>query len=82
MGNQSQHPPEQQFIDSGQFQHLKVKKIPRLLGVGVFTTATFHRGQLIVRYAGETIAVEEGERRRKLHEEESMKSICACFAVC
>ena len=45
-----------------------------MLGVGVFTTATFKRGQLIVRYAGETIAVEEGERRRKLYEE-SMKSI-------
>lgn len=37
-----------------------------MLGVGVFTTATFHRGQLLVRYFGETISVEEGSQRQAI----------------
>ena len=51
------------MIDSGTFYNLKVKKIPRICGVGVFTTAAFNTGDLLVRYFGETIPLDEGVRR-------------------
>ena len=43
-----------------------IRKIPKLCGVGVFSTKGFAAGAVIVRYAGDTISFTEGQRRDKL----------------
>lgn len=45
---------------------LVVKKVPRLLGVGVFARRTFAVGTIVTRYMGETITLAEGELRDQL----------------
>ena len=45
---------------------IQVRSIPIVGGVGVFATESFSRRQVLVRYVGDKISIEEGERR---HEE-------------
>ncbi len=51
------------MIDHGTFHDLLLRKIPKLGGLGVFTRACFKRGELLVRYMGQTISREDGEAR-------------------
>ena len=45
-----------------------MRKIPRIRGVGVFATATFRTGALLVRYSGQTLTHKEGNVRDKEYE--------------
>lgn len=47
---------------------VKVKNVPRVGGKGVFATASRAKGELIMRYAGETITVREGSEREDAKE--------------
>ena len=42
---------------------LEVKKIPLIRGVGVFAKASFTKGDVVIRYAGETISPLEARFR-------------------
>ena len=81
-----QEPSGKELIDSGAFQNLKLKKIPFVRGLGVYTMAHFRKGQVLVRYAGETISFAEGERREELRKTGASLGIPlyikALFAVC
>lgn len=55
-------------MERGLHQGLEVRKIPQLRGVGVFATATFPRGSLLVRYWGQTLTRKEGNARDKEYE--------------
>ena len=52
-----------EMVNKGTFRDLEVRRIPCVRGVGVFATAFFKRGEVMVRYAGETISLDEGQRR-------------------
>ena len=55
----------QEIVDHGASLGLQIRKIPGLLGVGVFARDLFRKGSVMVRYAGETISVGEGHRRER-----------------
>ncbi|MCG3770511.1 MAG: hypothetical protein JW384_01661 [Nitrosomonadaceae bacterium] len=55
-------------IDENLSRGLTVKNIPHLFGVGVFASKTFLMGEVIVRYAGETISLLEGAARHEARE--------------
>ena len=56
------------IVERGLHQGLEVRKIPRIRGVGVFATATFCTGALLVRYSGQTLTHKEGNMRDKEYE--------------
>lgn len=56
-------PSGKELIDNSACHSLKVKCIPNMRGVGVFAEAGFKPGQVLVRYAGETVTLEEGNVR-------------------
>ena len=51
------------LIDNSTCHDLQVKPIPKMGGVGVFAAAFFKPGQVLVRYAGETLSLSEGDGR-------------------
>ncbi len=53
------------MINQGTFHDLLVKRIPKIGGQGVFSRAHFKRGELLVRYMGQTITRAEGDAREE-----------------
>ena len=64
------------ILSGGCPSHLEVRKIPRYRGVGVYTTASIARGEMLVRYCGRTISLKEAEN---LHEARAMGRRVAVF---
>lgn len=56
-------PSGKELIDSSSHRDLIVKRTVKIGGVGVWTAAFFKCGQVLVRYAGETLSLEEGNTR-------------------
>ena len=66
----NQRPSQQQIIDNAAVWGLKAVKVPRLRGVGVFAVERFLKGDIVVRYAGDTVSIAEGlarERAKEVH---------------
>ena len=69
------------LIDNSICHDLQVKPIPKMGGVGVFTAAFFKPGQVLVRYAGETLSLEEGDGREAARQKGLRDPcVCACAA--
>ena len=81
-------PSGKELIDNSACHSLKVKCIPKMRGVGVFAEAGFKPGQVLVRYAGETVSLEEGDVREAARRTGprdlclQWARLCVCVCVC
>lgn len=63
-------PSRQDILDGKEdWARLELRKVPKMLGFGVFARAHFACGTLVVRYAGELLSVTEGRCREQIKEE-------------
>jgi len=73
---------DERIINDGAHIGLVVRKIPLIRGVGVFCRRSFMAGEVVVRYMGTTISLEEAERRNTQREQDERGNSTHVFVKC